>query len=56
MIFDPSAGAQGSGPIVCAVARPIHVNNLKSYELCACRNIQWGPLGPGLKLLPLGPK
>ena len=58
MMFDSSARPQGLGPIFCAVARPIHVNNLKlkSYELCTCRYIQWGLLGPGLKFLSFGPK
>ena len=57
MIFNPSPGPRDQGIFFFAVARPIHVNEkLKSNEVYACHYIQWGPLGLGPKLLPLGPK
>ena len=54
MIYVPYPKPQGLG-LIFAVAHPIHVNKskLKSNEECACRYLQCGPLGPGLKLLPL---
>ena len=51
-MFDPSAGPQGPGPIFCDVACPIHVFNskLKSFEVCACRYVQWGSTGSGTQI------